>query len=166
VTTSYLDLSSFRSATDAPSETVDEVELRYPGWIDFRLAIKSQWIDSRLRKRYATPFVSPYPLVIVDWLSRIVTPIMMRKRGVDAADEEYLEYVKDRETAEKEVLEAANAEEGLFDLPLRADTSVPGIVAPQVLGYSESSPYVAFDIQAQQAREEDCNGVGSGDGYE
>lgn len=160
----YLSLATFKAATVAADESVDEVEARYPGWIDNQLAIKSQWLDSRLRKRYLFPLTTtPYPLVVTDWLSRIVTEVMMRKRGIDPTDEQAATYVTDRTTAEAEVLEAANAEKGLFDLPLRADTSTTGIVAPQVLGYSEASPYVAFDIQAEAARREDSQGTGTGD---
>jgi hypothetical protein len=161
----YLSLATFKAATVAADESVDEVEARYPGWIDNQLAIKSQWLDSRLRKRYLFPLTTtPYPLVVTDWLSRIVTEAMMRKRGIDPTDEQAATYIDDRKTAEAEVLEAANAEEGLFDLPLRADTSTTGIVAPVVLGYSEASPYVAFDIQAEAARREDAQGTGTGDG--
>jgi hypothetical protein len=163
----YLDLATFRDDTIAAAEWIDEVEARYPGWIAKQLAIKSQWLDGRLRKRYAFPIDSanaPYPLLVTDWLARIVTEMTMRKRGIDATDEQAQQYIDDRKTAEAEVLEAANAVEGLFDLPLRADTNAPGIVAPQVLGYSEASPYVAFDIQDAAARNEDANGTGTGDG--
>lgn len=163
MTTPYLDLASFRAATDAPAESVDEVEARYPGWIARKLEIKSQWLDSRLRKRYEAPFTAPYPLTAIDWLARIVTELMMRKRGIDATDEQAQTYVEERKTAEAEVLEAANAKDGLFDLPLRADTSASGIAAPVVLGYSEASPYVCLDIQAEAARREDSQGTGSGD---
>jgi len=160
----YLDLTEFREISVAPEESVDEVEARYPGWVERQLEIKSQWIDARLRKRYLFPLTqTPYPLVVTDWLARIVTEIMMRKRGIDPTDEQAATYVEDRKTAEAEVLEAANAQDGLFDLPLRADTSTTGIVAPQVLGYSEASPYVAFDIQARDARREDSQGTGTGD---
>jgi phage gp36-like protein len=158
-----LDLVGFKAATIAAGEWVDETEARYPGWIANRLAIESQRIDARLRKRYACPFTAPYPLIVTEWLAQIVTEMMMRKRGIDATDEQAQTYVEDRKTAEAELLEAANAVDGLFDLPLRADTADPGIVAPQVLGYSEASPYVAFDIQAQQARIEDSTGTGTGD---
>lgn len=163
MTTSYLDLAGFRAATIAAGEWVDEVEARYPGWIANRLAIESQRIDARLRKRYACPFAAPYPLIVVEWLTAIVTDNMMRKRGIDATDEQAETYSADRTTAEAEMKEAADSVEGLYDLPLRADTSAAGIVAPQVLGYSEASPYVAFDIQAEAARNEDANGTGTGD---
>lgn len=160
----YLDLSSFREATVAADEAIDEVEARYPGWIERQLAIKSQWIDARLRKRYLFPLTTaPYPLTVTDWLARIVTEIAMRKRGIDPTDEQAATYVEDRKTAEAEVLEAANAEEGLFDLPLRADVSATAIRAPLVLGYSEASPYVFTDIQAEAARREDSQGTGTGD---
>lgn len=159
--TAYLTLAQFKTASIATDEAIDEVETRYPGFVDQRLAIASSWIDARLRKRYAAPFASPYPLAVVGWLASIVTEQVMRKRGIDATDAQVSTYVDDRKTAEAEVLEAANAKDGLFDLPLRADTDADGISKGEPLAYSEASPYVWTDRQASRAYDEDANGTGS-----
>lgn len=159
----YLDLAGFKLASVAADESIDEVEARYPGFVEKQLALVSQWIDARLRKRYAAPFAAPYPLTVIDWLAAIVTYRAMRKRGIDATDAQAETYKEDHDTAKAEVLEAANSVEGLFELPLRADTTGSGVTAPEVLSYSEASPYVAFDVQAAAARDEDANGIGTGD---
>ena len=54
----------------------------------------------------------------------------------------------DQERVELELKEAADAEKGLFELPLRAtDTTGSAINAGGPMGYSEQSPYTWTDRQ-------------------
>jgi hypothetical protein len=157
----YLTIEGFKAASVMPDEDVDALVARYPAFLDEQLDQFSAWIDARLRKRYAAPFAAPYPRAVVRWLAALVTERACLKRGVDPNDEQMQRILQDAADSRAEVLEAANGEEGLFDLPARADTTESGITRGGPLGYSEQSPYVWKDVQAASARDEDRNGRGS-----
>lgn len=163
----YLDVAGFTALTVMPDTHVAEVEANYPGWLLNALSNRSRWLDSRLRKRYAAPFVSPYPETVTGWLCDIVTLRATLKRGVDPDDKQFAEIKERHDKAELEVTEAANSETGLFDLPLAVgggtDTAT-GIVRGGPLSYSEQSPYVFKDQQARGAFSEDLNGRGTSRG--
>jgi hypothetical protein len=158
----YLDVAAFKNESTMPDEFVDDLEGQYPGFLGAQLESRSRWLDARLRKRYAVPFVAPYPATLRDWLARIVTVRAWHKRGVDPSDQQYADAREDAAAAVEEVLEAANSEAGLFDLPVddAADASAISKGAP--LAYSEQSPYVGFDVQAEIGRGEDSAGSGTG----
>lgn len=158
---SYLTLAGFKAASVMPDEDIDALDARYPSFFDEQLENESAWIDARLRKRYGAPFASPYPKAVVRWLAAIVTERAYKKRGVDPNDQQAADLVQDAKDAKTEVLEAANSVEGLFDLPERADTTTSGISKGGPLSYSEQSPYVWKDVQANVARDEDRNGSGT-----
>jgi len=154
-TVAYLDLTEFKLVSVVPASFIDEVELRTPGWVDRRLLMASSFIDARLCKRYDAPFKLPYPLAVVEWCQRIVSVDVWLRRGVSATDQEFQEYKLQAVQAFADIREAADSAEGLFELPLRADTD-DGAVArgfPRV--HSEYSPYVWADEQAQLGRSED-----------
>lgn len=155
---SYLTLAEFKTRTLMPASSVDAIELVSAGWILIQLDEASAWIDSRLRKRYAAPFESPYPVAVLSWLTRIVTVRCFLKHGVPPTDEQFQAIQKDADDARAEVLEAANGDDGLFDLPLRSDTTSTGVSKGGPLGYSERSPYVSGDIKRRVGRQEDSNG--------
>lgn len=158
---SYLTLDTFKSLSVMPTEAIDQVERKAPGWIDSQLEYWSSFVDARLAKRYAVPFTSPYPVAVLGWLTRIVTMQCYLRRGVDADDLQFQEIKASADEARADLKEAADSEVGLFDLPLRADTTVTGVSKGGPFGYSEQSPYVRQDIQAATARNEDMNGSGS-----
>jgi hypothetical protein len=159
---SYLTVSDFRLLSLMPGEFVDTLETRYPGFVAGQITIVSDWIDSRLRKRYVAPFGAPVPDVIRGWCARLVTPRVWHRRGVDPTDAQWTLVKEDADAASAEVLEAANSETGLFDLPLRSDTT-PGVDAITQGGpfaYSEQSPYSWTDLQGLAGRQEDQNRTG------
>lgn len=157
----YLDKDAFADRTIMPSEYVEALDTVAPGWVDLQLEEWSAWIDSRLRKRYAVPFQEPYPAAVTAWLTRLVTVRCFLKRGVDATDEQYVTIEQDAKEARDEILEAANGDGGLFDLPLRGNTTATGVSKGGPLGYSERSPYVAGDVKRYVGRNEDRNGGGT-----
>ncbi len=159
--TSYLTLADFRALSLMPASDVDELEARAPGFIARQCEVASADIDARLRKRYEAPFAAPYPVKVQAWCARLVTRVAYLKRGVDPTDPQFAAYVADSDAANAEIKEAADAELGLFDLPLRQDTTATGLRAPAPLGYSERSPYVWTDVQAAAAASEDASGEGS-----
>lgn len=158
----YLTIARFKLLSTIPSVFVDTVETTDPGYTDAQLSYWSDWIDSHLRKRYAAPFASPVPGAVEGWLARIVTPRVWTKRGVDPTDAQYQEVKGEDLEARAEIDRAANSETGLFDLPLRANTTDSGIVKGFPASYSEQSPYVWTTQQYQRGKSEDESGSGSG----
>jgi hypothetical protein len=136
-----------------PPTDVDAVEAAYPGYIEQKLAsVGSLQIDAPLRKRYAAPFAQPYPEAVREWLHRIVTPYVYLRRGVDPNDQQYIDIREDGVRAMAEIKDAAEAQNGLYDLPLRHDTIDTGIVHGGPFVYSEASPYLFIDRQADEVR--------------
>lgn len=140
---------------------MDSIEALQPGWTLNQLELESAWIDARLRKRYDAPFSTPYPIAVLGWLTAIVTNAVMLRRGVNSQDEQYTNISEREKTAREEIKEAADSEKGLFDLPLRADTNKTGITKNAPLCYTETSPYVNIDIQADIGRQEDADRYGT-----
>jgi len=157
----YLTTSEFKTRTLMPGVYVDAIEDIDSGWTGIQLEEVSAWMDSLLRKRYDAPFRAPYPTQVLSWLTRIVTVRAYLKKGVEATDEQFSLIQKDAEDAKAEIKEAANSNVGLFDLPLRSDTTATGIDRSGPFAYSEQSPYVGFSRQARTGRTEDGNGSGS-----
>lgn len=156
----YLTQAEWKLRTLMPGEDVDALEARFPGFMALQLDELSDAIDARLRKRYGAPFSTPYPKAVLRWLTALGTRSGYLKRGVDPNDLQVAEYFKDAETAQAEILEAANSEIGLFDLPV--NTAGDSAVSKSgTRSYSEASPYVWQDGQAQTGRNEDSSGSGS-----
>jgi hypothetical protein len=109
------------------------------------------------------PFAAPYPEAVKDWVARLMDPLTLKKRGVDATDEQFLSIDEDSKAAREEIKEAADAEIGLFDLPVLDSADASAISKGAPLAYSETSPYVGGDVQVYYARDEDADGWGSGD---
>jgi hypothetical protein len=152
----YLTVEEFKMLSLMPASFVDAVEAGHPGFVALRLELKSAYIDSRLRKRYAAPFQLPAPIVVRGWLAALVTVDVETKRGIDPESGNIDEYRTEAKTALDEIKEAADAETGLFDLPLRSDgSSASGVSLGGPRTYTEASPYVFADVQRETAREED-----------
>jgi hypothetical protein len=158
----YLSVEEFRDETIMPAAQVDEINMVAPNWLGRQLVKKSAWIDAQLRKRYAAPFASPYPEAVKDWLARIVTHLCYLRLGTNPTDEQASEIKADRTSAEAEIAQAADSEKGLFDLPLRQDTTASGISKQGPKSYTEASPYAGMTVQRNRARGDDQRGRGSG----
>lgn len=158
----YLTVEGFKNLTVCPGSYVDDIETEQPGWMQGQLDFWSSYIDSRLAKRYATPFDAGSPPVVVKgWLARLVTVPVYRRRGVDNTDQQITAVQDDAKDAQAEIKEAADAKDGLFELPLRADApGSDGVSRGKVLSYCEQSPYSWTYVQAMSGREEDRNGSG------
>lgn len=154
--TALLTLAEFKLRSTMPPEDVDALETAYPGFLLARLVIHTAWIHARLKKRYAVPFVESIPEIARGWLTHLVTYDAYMRRGYNPGSQEDGQIKLDADMARAEVKEAADSNEGLFDLPLRADSpSASGISKGGPFGYSEQSPYVAFDLQRDTGRGED-----------
>lgn len=161
MTTVYLDLAGFRARTLLPGGDVDLIESAAPGWILGQLSDWSAQIDARLAKRYEAPFAAPYPIAVLGWLARIVTVRCYLKRGVNADDEQFVLIKEDAAAALVEIKEAADAKEGLYELPLRSDTTAGGATKGLPLVATQASPYVWMDEQLDAGIVEDENRRGT-----
>lgn len=160
-TTPYLDLAGYKLLSLLPGGTIDRVESETPGYFAENLLAESADIDSRLSKRYAAPFVSPYPKAVQRWLARKIDGIAVFKSGFKPTDESALKIDEREKAADLEIDKAADAEKGLYELPLRADTDANGVVKGAPLAYTETSPYVGRDQRGMRGRREDCNRRGT-----
>lgn len=162
----YVTVARMKLLSTIPDAFVDEVETVSPGFTLAQLEYFSAWLDVQLAKRYAVPFVAPFPAVVEMWVVRVVTPRIWSKRGVNATDEQWQAVAKDDTDARAEIALAANGEVGLYDLPLRQDKlDESGIAKGGPLAYSEQSPYVGFSLQAEHAVQEDGAGRGTSGGF-
>jgi len=151
----YISLSEFTSMSVMPASDIAQLEVTSPGWIAAQSDLISRHIDARLRKRYRVPFVT-VPVAVQMWVTSILTHRAYLKRGVDPTDVQSQTIVDDATRAQEEVLEAANCDTGLFDLPLLSEyNAASGAVKGAPLSYSEQSPYVWMDNQYNLAKGED-----------
>lgn len=157
----YLTLNEFKQLALMPASFVDEVETQSPGFTMKQIELTSARINSRLSKRYDTPFGHPAPIAVQGWVVNLVQPSIELKRGVGPESSNIDEYKRLAQETVAEIKEAADAESGLFDLPLRGDTDATGIARGAALVYTETSPYVQADVQAELAHEEDRTRYGS-----
>jgi phage gp36-like protein len=157
----YLTLQEFGLNTVMPASYVAELEAKAPGWITQQLTMTSSRLDSQLRKRYDVPFAAPAPPIVLEWVTRIVEVACWLKRGVRATDEQFLEYKARGERALQEIEQAANSETGLFDLPQSGTNTSAVATRGWPRSYSEQSPFVWADEQADVGHIEDSNRGGT-----
>jgi hypothetical protein len=158
---SYLDVAAFRVRTIMPNEQVDQLLTLSPGWLESQLEAISAWLDGRLSKRFTVPFKDPHiPKLVPHWLQVIVTSNAYASHGFPASDQQREAIDAAARRAESEVREAADGELGLFELA-PSDQSIAPVMYGGTRVYSETSPYVGFDIQRSRGRREDSNGHGS-----
>ena len=122
----------------------------------------TDYLNARLRKRYAAPFADPVPPIVKRWVKYLVIVDCYDKRGCDPSDQTIQRYVDNRDRPRLTEIKRSRADsvDGLFDLPLRADTTATGVSKGGPLVYSEQSPYVWTSRQARAGRENDRNGSG------
>ncbi len=148
---SYLSQAEFARCSTMSDEAIIELEARYPGFLDRRLVLRSGEISSRLIKRYAVPLdmLDP-PSVLVKWLVDLVTFDAFMKLGFNGGEGADGEIAKEKDLALEQIREAADAQSGLYELPLRASEDGSGITKSGPLAYSESSPYTAAKNQRRE----------------
>lgn len=148
----YLTPITFAQRTVAPAAAMTEVETQFPGWLQVQIDSMASLINARLAKRYAVPFPDPAPEQILSWLTRLVTVQLYFKRGFDPTDAQSAALVQDRDTVWAEIKEAADAQGGLFELPLRSDQSSGSAVRSPILYRSDPTPFERIDRQATRYR--------------
>lgn len=148
----YLDASGHAALSIAPASLLAELDSVAAGWRTAQLTYWSDWLDARLRKRYAVPFTNPYPPAVPGWLARIVDEASYLKRGIDPTDAQWPIIQERAAEARAEIKEAADSVTGLFELPL-ADGS-QGVKRGTPLVYAEQSPYTWIREQREAAENE------------
>lgn len=142
------DVIDFRNRTQMPDEDVDALWESRPGFLEAKIRGARANIYGRLRKRYVTP-MDPEPEIVVTWIARFVTPDAYIARGYNPQDTTMSSLLDDRALALAEVKEAADAEGGLYDLPLLDGGDASAIAKAGPLGSSDPSPYDWVDRQSE-----------------
>lgn len=159
---SYLSVADFKVRVRfMRPEDVDQLEAKRSGVTLTTLEDVSEYIDTRLDKRYATPFVAPLPRVLFRWVVDLATPMLLEMRGFDANDPDMLRMAAAQEKADAQILEAASSKDSLFGLPATDGGDGTGISRGGPLFYSEASPYVGADRQEREGVCEDLSGFGT-----
>lgn len=142
------DVIDFRVRTAMPDEDVDLVWRDRSGFLEASVKGAYADINARLRKRYPTLTATNRPEAVVRWMTRIVTPEAYRARGINPNDDQTKVFDADRAQAYLEIKEAADSQDGLYDLPVADASDVSAITKGMPLSYSEGSAYDWLDAQA------------------
>lgn len=121
-----------------------------PNFVDTAIADRTEEIYDSLAKRYTVPFAAPVPSIVKRWCSALVDRDCFGKRGAqpsNTAEDEEIDKAADLALAQ--IKEAADSKDGLYDLPVRADSpGTSGIVGAAPMGQADVGPYDWIDDQA------------------
>jgi phage gp36-like protein len=151
----YVDIEYVKLVGSMPAADVDQLDTLYAGTVAGVSEAVSRMFDARLAKRYAAPFATPYPEALKWHVAQVVVYTLWQKRGFNPSSEMDSLITKNRDEALAWLKEAADAKDGLIELPLRQDTTAEGVSKGAPLSYHEQSPYKWTDLQAEEARFED-----------
>jgi phage gp36-like protein len=115
----YFDVDYLRMMGSVPGAVLDEFETANPGRLDGMIAAVSRLIDSYLFKRYATPFSDPVPEAVKFHGTQILSHQLRVVIGFDPGSKQDDQIVQARADAFAWLEKAANARDGLVELPLR-----------------------------------------------
>jgi hypothetical protein len=101
----------------------------------------------------------PVPETILKWLTFLVTEDVATRHGINPNDPLAIRITEKAKLAEAELLEAANTQTGLFDLPSSEDEG-SAIDTGGPRGYSQQSPYEWTYLQAAAAYGRGRGGLG------
>lgn len=105
---------------------------------------------------------TPVPEAFLDWLTVLVTIDLYWKRGSNPQDPGVAALTARKEEVLAEVKEAADSQNGLFDLPTSEDQTT-AISSGGPFGCSSASPYRWTDSQGRRGRREDYGSYGNDD---
>ena len=139
-----------------------------PSFLETSIGDWSSEMISRLTKRYPAPtadkpWPAPITSVLKRWCTKLVTRDAYAKIGWSpTSEQDQASIEKAADDVDAKLKEAADGQNGLFELYLSEDGASNTVANGGPYGYSEASPYVAFDAQRQTAQLEDCSGTGTG----
>jgi len=158
----YLTATEFTERTLLPASYVEQVAAQAPTFVDLALEERSAYIDALLGKRYAIPFQAPIPMIIKRWLTNLVSLDIYMKRGFNPTDDDAKLFEKQFDTTITELKEAADAKDGLYELPVKQTAEgQSGITKGFSRVYSEGSPFVWKRLQRARGTQEDIDGHGT-----
>jgi hypothetical protein len=150
----YASIQDVKDYGSMPAEDIDQLESQYSGLTLKLSEAISSLFDAKLAKRYATPFVEPYPYAIILNVARQVAWRLWLKRGFNPKGEMDASIRQDFEDSEAWLREASNSQTGMIELPARQDQAqANGVVRAGPQFYSERSPYVWADNQRDDAED-------------
>lgn len=139
-------LALYRDRTTIALDNLDFLIATYPGHAERRIAINESRLNARLSKRYAVPFGDPAPEIYIGWVVALTDLDLKLKLGFDPSAQQDALTADAAKAALEDVKEAADSNEGLFDLPLRQDAQgASGITRGGPRAYSDVSPYAWMD---------------------
>jgi hypothetical protein len=97
---------------------------------------------------------TPVPEILLKWVNALVTLACYRRRGFNPQDPSGELIVQAAAETRKEVQEAADSKDGLFDLPASEDLD-SAVTTGGPLGRSDASPYAWQDRQADRGSRQD-----------
>jgi hypothetical protein len=153
----YVTLDHVRRRGVLIPDDVDFQETRYPGIVLERATEVSAFVDAQLIKRYAAPFQTPYPDVVIRWVAILTSyEILVDLRGGNPESPQLVTARERYDRAVAQIAQAADSEKGMFELPLRQTDPLgaSAVNAGGPLGYSESSPYHWMDRQRERISSE------------
>lgn len=147
----YVTMQDVKDLGSMAPEDVDALEALYPGIVVRIATAVSGLFDARLAKRYAAPFIEPFPNALVFNVSRMVAWRLWIRRGFNPSSPIDTLLEKENLDAEAWLKEAADGDKGLVELPARQATpgEATAVNVGGPLGYSEPSPYQWLDVQRE-----------------
>lgn len=115
----YFDVEYLRNMGSVPGAELDAFEVSYPNRLDALIEAVSRLMDSYLFKRYATPFKEPVPEVVKFHGTAILSHQLRVIIGFDPGSKQDEQIIQARTDAFAWLEKAANARDGLVELPLR-----------------------------------------------
>jgi hypothetical protein len=141
----------FGELTIMPAERVTELGNRAPTFLASQLAAESSKAVARLRKRYPA-FVAPVPVVLEQWVTRLVTARCYLRLGIDTTSDQFKAIADDAQNSEAQLTEAANGETGLLELSMNDAVDTSAAIKGGPLFHAEASPYSWLDVQEETVR--------------
>lgn len=149
----YVDLDYVKLVGSMPPADVTAVDGLFPGKFTAIATAVSAMFEARLHKRYATPFLPPFPEALRWHVAQVVAAELWRMRGYNPGHPLDQTIEDRRKEALEWVKEAADAKDGLVELPKRADLAGSSAVDKGgPLGYTEQDPYTWTDRQVEAVR--------------
>ena len=125
----YFDVGYLGMMGSVPAAVLAEFETANPGRLEAMAEAISRVMDSYLMKRYATPFAEPVPEVVKFHGTQIMSHQLRVVIGFDPGSVQDEQIVKARDAAFAWLEQAANARDGLVELPLREPAPGKGDVS-------------------------------------
>lgn len=104
---------------------------------------------------------TPVPEIALGWLVALLDVDVWQRRGANPQDPSIAMAITERDDALAEIKEAADAKDGLFDLPTNDAAGDSAVTQGGPMFYSEQSPYVWMSQQRGIARGEDRACIGT-----